>query len=54
MKSTSSGIETYQGPFASLEDAAVARYKYEQENRGEFCRGDWYKNFEEVLKNVST
>lgn len=54
MKSTSSGVETRQGPFASLEDVAVARYKYEQENRGSFSRGDWYKNFEEVLKNVST
>lgn len=54
IKSTSSGIAIHEGPFDSIEEAAIARYKYEQENRNGFSRGDWYKNFEEVLKNVST
>ena len=42
------------GVAKTLEEAAVIRYKAEIERFGKFVRGDWYKNFEEVLKNVST
>lgn len=42
------------GVAKTLDEAAIMRYKAETERFGQFARGDWYKNFEEVLKNVST